>query len=55
MKTKSIVALVECASYEYTAVHKAVKKGLSLLGGANRFAKSGEKILIKPNMLEKWL
>lgn len=32
-------------------VREAVKKGLDLLGGTQRFAQAGEKILIKPNLL----
>jgi uncharacterized protein (DUF362 family)/ferredoxin len=47
----SKVALVRCGSYEYPEVRAAVQRGISLLGGAGTFAKSGEKILLKPNWL----
>jgi uncharacterized protein (DUF362 family)/Pyruvate/2-oxoacid:ferredoxin oxidoreductase delta subunit len=47
----SKVALVRCESYEIGAVRNAVKKGLDLLGGATRFAKAGEKIILKVNLL----
>lgn len=47
----SKVALVRCESYEYDEVKAAVEKGLALLGGAEKFAGSGEKILLKPNLL----
>jgi uncharacterized protein (DUF362 family)/Pyruvate/2-oxoacid:ferredoxin oxidoreductase delta subunit len=48
---KSKVALVRCESYDENAVSGAVAKGLDLLGGAARFVKSGEKIVLKPNVL----
>lgn len=47
----SIVALVKCNSYDYPLVKQAVERGLNLLGGAEQFAKPGEKILLKPNFL----
>jgi uncharacterized protein (DUF362 family)/NAD-dependent dihydropyrimidine dehydrogenase PreA subunit len=49
--TSSKVALVHCENYEIENVREAVKRGLDLLGGAARFSKSGERILIKPNLL----
>jgi uncharacterized protein (DUF362 family)/Pyruvate/2-oxoacid:ferredoxin oxidoreductase delta subunit len=45
------VALIRCNSYEYAEVQSAVKRGLDLLGGADRFAKKGQKVLLKPNLL----
>ncbi len=51
MSSRSKVVLVYCASYETQAVNKAVQKGLAFLGGAQYFAKAGEKILVKPNLL----
>ena len=45
------VAVVRCADYDESAVFEAVGRGLALLGGAGRFAGSGERILLKPNML----
>jgi len=48
---KSSVAIVACGSYNQDEVNDAVKKGISLLGGIGRFCKSGEKILLKPNVL----
>lgn len=47
----SRVALVRCSSYAPDAVAAAVRRGLDLLGGARRFARPGEKILLKPNLL----
>ncbi|MCR4434329.1 MAG: DUF362 domain-containing protein [Clostridiales bacterium] len=47
----SKVAVVRCESYEYPQVKSAVERGIHLLGGAGAFAKPGEKILLKPNLL----
>ena len=48
---KSRVAVVRCETYETEKVYKAVKKGFELLGGIESFVSTGEKILIKPNLL----
>ena len=47
----SKVAIVKCDSYDLAEVRAAVRKGLGLLGGAGRFAKQGEKIVLKVNLL----
>jgi uncharacterized protein (DUF362 family)/NAD-dependent dihydropyrimidine dehydrogenase PreA subunit len=47
----SEVALIRCDSYDPDEVRAAVRRGLGLLGGAGRFAKKGEKVLLKPNLL----
>ena len=51
MEKQATVALVRCENYGYEPVSEAVRKGLSLLGGVEQFAASGEKILLKPNIL----
>lgn len=48
---KATVALVRCSSYEQSMVDDAVVRGIDLLGGISAFARSGERILIKPNIL----
>ncbi len=48
---ESDVALVRCDRYDPDLVFEAVGRGLALLGGADKFAKSGERILLKPNLL----
>jgi uncharacterized protein (DUF362 family)/ferredoxin len=48
---KSIVALVRCDTYDEEKVDKAVRQGLDLLGGIAQFAKPGERIVLKPNVL----
>ena len=52
MSKSSIVALVRCQDYEPGQVGTAVHKGLELIGGVAQFASTGEKILLKPNILE---
>lgn len=47
----SIVAVVQCNSYHPESVRSAVQTGLNLLGGAEKFASAGERILLKPNIL----
>jgi uncharacterized protein (DUF362 family)/ferredoxin len=45
------VALVRCATYDPDEVYGALRRGIELLGGPDRFAKPGERILLKPNIL----
>jgi uncharacterized protein (DUF362 family)/Pyruvate/2-oxoacid:ferredoxin oxidoreductase delta subunit len=45
------VALIRCEGYDEGAVYQAVGCGLALLGGPERFARPGESILLKPNLL----
>lgn len=47
----SDVALVRCESYEYGAVKAAVQRGIDLVGGVEAYARKGEKILLKANLL----
>ena len=47
----SEVAIVSCGSYAYPAVREAVERGFDLLGGASKFARPDEKILLKLNWL----
>lgn len=49
--TASAVALVRCEDYEETTVFEAVGRALELLGGVARYARPGERILLKPNLL----
>ncbi len=48
---KSKVAVIDCHSYDDDAVLNAVEEGVELLGGAKQFLSSGEKTLLKPNVL----
>jgi uncharacterized protein (DUF362 family)/ferredoxin len=47
----SPVALITCDHYEPDLVRNKLAEGLELLGGIGNFIKSGEKILLKPNLL----
>ncbi len=48
---QSKVALIKCDNYDEAKVSLAVKRGIDLLGGISCFAKPGEKIVLKPNLL----
>ena len=48
---RSKVALVRCDTYDPDAVYQAVRKGLDLIGGTSSLVKSGERIVMKPNVL----
>jgi uncharacterized protein (DUF362 family)/ferredoxin len=48
---RSVVALVQCPSYEAKEVDGAIDRGIELLGGIGRFAAPGETIVLKPNLL----
>lgn len=47
----SKVAVIPCSSYDRDVVYTAVKQGIELLGGINRFLKKGSRVLLKPNLL----
>ncbi len=48
---KSVVALIRCESYEPLELDRAIRKGIDILGGVEKFAAKGENILFKPNIL----
>jgi uncharacterized protein (DUF362 family)/NAD-dependent dihydropyrimidine dehydrogenase PreA subunit len=48
---KSRVAIINCETYSEDKVYQAVKKGIDLLGGVDKYIQDGEKILLKPNVL----
>ena len=48
----SKVALVYLDNYEIENVYNALKKGIDLVGGIEKFVNKDEKILIKPNLLK---
>jgi uncharacterized protein (DUF362 family)/ferredoxin len=50
---KSRVAVIPCEGYEKQAVGSAIEKGIALLGGWGSFIKPEEKILLKPNLLNR--
>ncbi|MBN1306669.1 MAG: DUF362 domain-containing protein [Chitinispirillaceae bacterium] len=49
--SRAIVALIRCPTYERTTVDRAMRRGIELLGGCGTFARPGERILFKPNVL----
>jgi uncharacterized protein (DUF362 family)/NAD-dependent dihydropyrimidine dehydrogenase PreA subunit len=51
LKTRKPVALVACEGYGRDRVLTAVKRSIDLIGGIGLFAKPGQRILLKPNIL----
>jgi uncharacterized protein (DUF362 family)/Pyruvate/2-oxoacid:ferredoxin oxidoreductase delta subunit len=49
--SKARVALIRCDAYEDDQVLAAIKNGVDMLGGISLFAKPGERIVLKPNIL----
>lgn len=47
----SRVALVRCVDYEPVSVKAALEKALAMLGGIGAYVKSGNNVLLKPNLL----
>lgn len=48
---KSRVVIVFCDNYEEEQVYKAMRQGITQLGGMEKFVTQEEKILVKPNFL----
>ncbi len=48
---KSTVAVIRCESYDEGDVKRAVREGIERVGGVSSFAKAGERIVLKPNLL----
>jgi len=48
---KNKVAVIRCEKYDDAQVLNSIKRGVDLLGGIALFVKSGEKIVLKPNIL----
>jgi uncharacterized protein (DUF362 family)/Pyruvate/2-oxoacid:ferredoxin oxidoreductase delta subunit len=49
--SKARVALIRCGTYEDAQVLAAIKNGVDMLGGISLFARPGERIVLKPNIL----
>lgn len=47
----STVSLVRCETYEYEVLEAAVRRVVELSGGISSFVKSGDRVLLKPNLL----
>jgi uncharacterized protein (DUF362 family)/NAD-dependent dihydropyrimidine dehydrogenase PreA subunit len=45
------VSLVRCEGYSHEHVLEAVKKSIDLVGGIERYASPGQRVLVKPNLL----
>lgn len=51
MTGSKTVALVGCEDYGREHTFEAVKRSIDLIGGIDRYAKPGQRILLKPNIL----
>jgi uncharacterized protein (DUF362 family)/Pyruvate/2-oxoacid:ferredoxin oxidoreductase delta subunit len=45
------VSLIRCESYDQPELDQAVRRAVDLLGGISGFVKSGDRVLLKPNLL----
>lgn len=45
------VAIVKCSDYSVSTVKNAMMKSFGFFGGADKYIKPGEKILLKPNLI----
>jgi uncharacterized protein (DUF362 family)/ferredoxin len=45
------VSLIRCERYDQPELDQAVGRAVDLLGGISRFVKSGDRVLLKPNLL----
>jgi len=43
--------MLRCENYEHRCVRESIQRGIELLGGIERFARRGERIILKPNLL----
>ena len=48
---KAKVVIMRCDTYADDEVFAAIQKGIDMLGGISAFARAGERIVIKPNVL----
>src|SRR4030043_5618 len=48
---KSSVSIVKCQSYDEGKVLEGLRQAITLIGGIESFVKSGDHVLLKPNLL----
>jgi uncharacterized protein (DUF362 family) len=49
---KVAIVKVDSLDYIYEDLEKGVQEALALLGGIDKFINPGERVLLKPNMVE---
>lgn len=50
---KSKVAIIRCDSYDFETVYNAISKAIDLIGGIESLIPKTDKVLLKPNILNK--
>ena len=45
------VSIVKCPAYQEDTVYQKMKEAIDLVGGISRYVSTGEKVLLKPNLL----
>jgi uncharacterized protein (DUF362 family) len=43
---------VDSSDYTYEDIERGINEALDLLGGSDKFLNAGERVLLKPNMVE---
>lgn len=51
MSERPVVALLRCVDYEPQRVEDALRRAVELLGGMGQFVRSGQRVVLKPNLL----
>jgi uncharacterized protein (DUF362 family) len=46
------VSIVRCPDYDQKIIMSSVRRAVDLVGGIHAFVNSGERILLKPNLLK---
>jgi len=49
--TNPTVTLTRCSDYSQSKISEAIERQFELLGGLGRFVKSGDRVLLKPNLI----
>ena len=45
------VSIVKCPAYQEDTVYQKMREAIDLVGGISRYVSTGEKVLLKPNLL----
>jgi uncharacterized protein (DUF362 family)/Pyruvate/2-oxoacid:ferredoxin oxidoreductase delta subunit len=51
-RMSSTVSVIKCGSYDREEILEAVRKAVNAVGGISAYLKTGERVLLKPNLLK---